>query len=214
ISNLKKWRSLVDTAWKTSLFHRKGSTCGQIEITTVAYPYDNSGTPEMYTGCGTPGFTAQVPGTFNANGNLIQQGSSPTSGYNCDWQNIFAGNGNGSGCYIYVPNKWITFYYKIHLGDMTGGKNSSVQAFISMDGGEYKQFVNVNALPLFSDGPGLNKYDEITLTPYMTGLKVAAGVDAHMWFDELIVSAQPIAAPGFGGTSLPNLKAPMNLRVQ
>ncbi len=215
ISNLKKWRTGVDTAWKSVLFHRTGSTCGQIEITTVVYPYDNSGTPEMYTGCGTPGFTAATPGLFNANGNLIQQGTSLTSGYNCSWQNIFSGNGNGNGCFIYPPNKWITFYYKIHLGDMNGGANSNVEAFIATDGGPYQQFVNVKNLPLQNDGTNLNKYDSITLTPYMTGLKTPAGVDAYIWYDELIVSTNPILPPdGSSGVPATSPTAPKNLRVQ
>ena len=196
ISNMAAWRSGPDTAWKSVLLHRTGSTCGQIEITTTGWLYDNTATPQMYTGCGTPGFTAVTPGTFNANGNLLQQGSSLTSGYNCDWQTMTPGTGNGSGCLRWPTNKWMTLLYKVHLGDMNGGANSSVEAFIAVDGGAYKQWINVKNLPLQNDGPGLNRYDSITFTPYMTGLQTAAGVDARIWYDELIVSAQPIAAPG------------------
>ena len=129
----------------------------------------------MYSGCGELGFYGNKNSTVQ-----IQQGTA-TSGYNCDFNDLFVGVGNGTGCYKYVPNKWVTFYYKIHLGDLNGGMNSSVQAYISMDGGGYQQFVNVSNLPLKNDGGGFNKYDAITLTPYMTGMKTPAGVDAHFF---------------------------------
>jgi hypothetical protein len=215
ISNLPTWRSGTATSWKTVLFHRTGSTCGQIEITTVPFIWSNIPAATMYTGCGERGFYTDGAGTLNGGGPYIQQGASSTSGYKCDYNNIVAGTGNGTGCFIYQSNKWLTFYYKIHIGTY-GSNNSSVEAWVAMDGGAYKQFVNVKNIPLYKDGPSpADKYNEITFTPYMTNLNNPASSTAYVWYDELIVSTQPIAAPGGGGgSSNPPPAAPMNLRVQ
>ena len=215
ISNLPAWKSGTDTAWKTILFHRTGSTCGQIEITTVPFIWSNTPVPTMYTGCGERGFYTNNAGAMDLSGPFIQQGASATSGYKCDYNSISAGTGNGTGCFVYQPNKWLTFYYKIQIGTY-GSNNSSVEAWVATDGGAYKQFVNVRNIPLFKDGPSpADKYNEITLTPYMTNLNTPASSSAYVWYDELIVSTQPIAAPGSGGgVSNPPPAAPTNLRVQ
>lgn len=214
INNLPAWKSATDTAWKTILFHRNGSTCGQIEITTVPFIWSNTPVPTMYTGCGERGFYTNSSGAMDLAGPFIQQGASSTSGYNCNYNSITAGTGNGTGCFVYQPNKWLTFYYKIHIGTY-GSNNSTVEAWVAADGGAYKQFVNVKNIPLYKDGPApADKYNEITLTPYMTNLSSAASSTAYVWYDDLIVSTQPIAAPGGGGISNPPPAAPTNLRVQ
>ena len=63
-------------------------------------------------------------------------------------------------------------------------------------GGPYKQWVNIRNHTLFEDASG-NDYDMVTLLPYMTSrdASVSAGPTAYTWYDELIVSSQPIAAP-------------------
>ena len=48
----------------------------------------------------------------------------------------------------------------------------------------------------YDEGSRTQGYNNITLTPYMTGLSTAAPADAFVWYDELIVSTQPIPAPG------------------
>ena len=215
VSNLPAWKSGTATSWKTVLFHRTGSTCGQIEITTVPYIYSNTPAATMYTGCGERGFYTDASGAYSDSGPYLQQGTSPTSGYKCDFNNIVAGTGNGTGCFIFQTNKWMTFYYKIHIGTY-GATNSSIEAWVALDGGAYKQFVNVQNFSLLKDGPApADKYNEITFTPYMTNLSSAASSNAYVWYDDLIVSTQPIAAPGgSGGVSNPPPAAPTNLRVQ
>ncbi len=215
ISNIPTWQSGTSTAWKTVIFHRTGSTCGQIEIATIFYLWTPTPAAIMYTGCGTPAFYADANGVMNDGGPYIQQGTSSTSGYKCDFNNIVPGTGNGTGCFIYQSNKWLTFYYKIHIGTY-GSNNSSVEAWAAMDGGGYKQFVNIKNATLQKDGPSpADKYNELTFTPYMTNLSSAASANAYVWYDELIVSTLPIAAPGSGGgVTNPPPAAPTNLRVQ
>ncbi len=215
ISNIPAWKAATPTAWKTVLFHRTGSTCGQIEITTVPYIWSNTPAATMYTGCGERGFITDASGAYSSFGPFIQQGASSTSGYNCNYNSITPGTGNGTGCFIFQSNKWMTFYYKIHIGTYNAN-NSSIEAWVAMDGGPYKQFVNVKNFALFKDGPApADKYNELTFTPYMTNLSSAASSTAYVWYDDLIVSTQPIAAPGGGGGgSNPAPAAPTNLRIQ
>src|SRR5262249_16836585 len=56
--------------------------------------------------------------------------------------------------------------------------------------------------------PGRDQgYNNITLTPYMTGLSPTSGkpgVTAQTWYDELIVSTQPIAVPARVTSAPPN----------
>ena len=47
----------------------------------------------------------------------------------------------------------------------------------------------------------------------MTALSVAAPVNAYVWYDELIVSTNPIAAPGASASNPPPMP-PTNLRAQ
>ena len=103
----------------------------------------------------------------------------------------------------------------VHFGTY-GSNNSSVEAWAAMDGGGYKQFVNIKNATLQKDGPSpADKYNELTFTPYMTNLSSAASANAYVWYDELIVSTLPIAAPGSGGgVTNPPPAAPTNLRVQ
>ena len=216
VSNIPSWQTGTATSWKTILFHRTGSTCGQIEITTNFYQYSSKPALQMYTGCGSSAFYTNTARTvMTGSGPLIEQGSSDTAGYNCYFDNILAGNGNGTGCFIVPTNKWITFYYKIHIGTY-GSTNSSVEAWVATDGGPYTQFINVKNAVLQRDGPSVveGQYNAITLSPYMTGLNTSASATAYTWYDDLIVSTQPIATPGGGGTPNPPPAAPTNLRIQ
>jgi hypothetical protein len=215
ISNIPTWQTGVNTSWKTVLFHRTGSTCGQIEITTNFYQYSSKPALQMYTGCGSsPFYTNESRTAMSSSGPLIQQGTSNSSGYNCSYTNVVTGTGNGTGCFIVPSNKWITFYYKIHIGTY-GTTNSSVEAWIAVDGAPYTQFINVKNAVLQKDGPPPgDKYNAITLTPYMTSLRTAASETAYTWYDELIVSTQPIAPPGGSASSNPPPAAPTNLRIQ
>ena len=89
----------------------------------------------------------------------------------------------------------MTFYWKIQIGTF-GQPNSTVQAFVSIDGGPYKEWINMQNLALQEDAVGKD-YDTITLLTYMSGRdpNISAGPVSYAWYDELIVSTQPVAAP-------------------
>lgn len=216
-SNTASWNS----RWKHVIMHQSdGSSCSSVELTVVnsfSGTYPNV-LPQMYTDCGARSMYTQLDGHSWTDSTplLLQQTSQPgVSGYSCQYGALSNGTGSGSGCFnlTQYTNKWVTFYYDILLGSW-GQPNSSIKAFISVDGGPYRQWVNVTNMTLYySSGPS-NGYDVMQLTPYQTGLSTSAPVDAYLWFDDLIVSTQPIAAPGGGsGTTNPPPAPPSNLRI-
>ena len=96
---------------------------------------------------------------------------------------------------MYPANTWVTFYYKVSIGTW-GQPNSTIQAWVSVGGGPYKQWINITNHALYEDTAGVD-YNMVTLLPYMTrrDSSVSAGPTAYTWYDELIVSSQTIAAP-------------------
>ena len=187
--------------WRSSLkqinIHGPNSTCQGSEFTTVI----DGGQVSMYTACGI-GWHTDV--NTNAlldrctDDCLIQQGSNLTaspngSGYNCHYQNQFVGDGLGSGCYYPTSNEWITHYEIIKLGTF-GGSNSTVAAFESRDGGPYRQWQRVSGVHWVNNLD--NNFTKLRFETYMTEIAGSAPSPAYVWYDELIVSKQPIAAPG------------------
>jgi hypothetical protein len=140
----------------------------------------------MYSQCGEDVF--QVP--VGSGDYLNEQGDTSTTGYNCHYQNPTA-----TTCFMYPANTWVTFYYKVSIGQWTQ-PNSTIQAWVTLPGQQYQEWVNITNHALFQDGavPG---YDMVTLLPFMTARdpNTSAGPVSYTWYDELIISTQPIAAP-------------------
>lgn len=175
------WDKLVGSSWKQSIFHSKGTTCASIEITTGRYSWNGAnGFPVMYTECGGRGMSTNKgdpPSKF-------EQG-----GYNC-WYSQF----NAKDCFFYPADVWLTFYYSVSIGNW-GKPNSNVQAWVAPQGKPLKKWIDMPNFILNKDSDSSN-YNSITLLPYMTAKKMSADhAPGYMWFDELIISAQPIPAP-------------------
>jgi len=151
---------------------------------------NNYGYPMMYSQCGADVF--QVP--TGSSDFLNEQGDTPTSGYNCHYQKA---NNTSTSCFTYPPNTWVTFYYKVSIGTW-GQANSSIQAWVSVGAGPYVEWINMPNHTLNEDSGSAGKdYNMVTLLTYMTNRNpaVSAGPTAFTWYDEMIVSTQPIAAP-------------------
>jgi hypothetical protein len=172
------------TWWKQEIFSNNKGTCADVELTTINQ-YSN-GWPTMYSQCGADNLYQDL-----GNGDLLlEQGDSSSTGYNCHYQSPTA-----STCFMYPANTWVTFYYKVSIGDW-GQPNSTIQAWVALPGQPYKEWINIQNHALFNSAPG-NDYDMVTLLPYMTNrdASVSAGPVSFTWYDELIVATQPIAAP-------------------
>ena len=166
--------------WKQAVFHTQPTGCGSIELTT-----QNTylrGFPQMYTDCGARGFEIPIKGGADF---LLQQGD-----YNCKYSNR-----NPKDCSMYHPDQWMTFYYEIKLGQW-GTPTSSIQAWVAYEGEPLKKFIDIRNYVLnFNDGPA-DRYDTITLMPYNTHKPwTQTNPVAYTWYDELIVSKQPIPPP-------------------
>jgi hypothetical protein len=122
---------------------------------------------------------------------------------------------DGLGNCLYWPvDQWITVYYKIHIGsggpNSTSGGGSSVESWYAPDGGSYVKWLNIHDTQdgvMFECEPGRaasapclgQGFNNIGLMIHPNVMDAAAPYDVSLWFDELVVSSQPIAVPGTGG---------------
>jgi hypothetical protein len=167
-----------DTTWKQVIFHNGPSTCDDVELTTVQYYHD--GFPTMYTKCGAR--------TLYTNG-----GNPPTKLEQGDY-NCWYGQYNARDCFMYPANAWVTFYYEVSIGHW-GLPDSTINAWVALDGRPYKQWIQMRNFVLDNDHPGTD-YDTLTLLPYMTAKSNKLDLPtAYTWYDDLIVSTTPIAPP-------------------
>ena len=175
------WHQQMDTSWKQNIIYNMGaSSCADFSLVT-AQNYDNK-LPIMYTECGNRGL-------WTNNGippYLLQQGD-----YNCP----YGGEDDPINCLHYVANDWMTFYYRVSVGTW-GSANSTIEAWGARVGQPLKKWVNMQNFRITNSGNAL-PYNVISLNAYMTAKNTAvAHATASTWFDELIISTQPIAAPG------------------
>jgi hypothetical protein len=202
-NNLDHWHSSI----KQTMLHGPSATCQPSEFVTIN---DNNtkGTalwPSMYDDCGngfnTDPTTNALCGAGNCqSGILIQQGSSLAqspngNGYNCRYDDQKAGDGKGSGCFYLSADTWYTYYERITLGALDTPA-TSVDAWVAAPGEPLLQFQRASGIVFPSGGDGF--LSRVRVETYMTELPkggTAATVDAFEWYDELIVSSQPIPAP-------------------
>ncbi len=172
----------------------EGGTCASKELSTVNLY--NRDYPYMYSQCGADGLETPIPGTFDI---LKEQGDQSValgdpvdSGYNCHYQTQ---NNGPNSCATYPPSVWVTYYYKVQIGTW-GTASSNIYAFRALPGEGYKEWVKqVNHILLNTEaGTGYNIIDLLNYYTARNG-SVAYGQTGATWYDELIVSTQPIAAP-------------------
>ncbi|MBI4695008.1 MAG: hypothetical protein HY749_13385 [Gammaproteobacteria bacterium] len=136
-----------------------------------------------YTSCGAPGLVTNnglPPYTF-------QQGD-----YNCAYGTNYA---TDPGCFRYTPNTWITEYWVVRIGTY-GVANSSFTVYAGNEGQPLKKVINVSNFKFGSAANHSVGMMAMILQPYFSGAIASTTTPAAaMWFDELIVSQQPIATP-------------------
>lgn len=178
--------------WKQVIIHSAGSSCAAVEITTQNIYH--RGFPQLYSRCGADHFTVKLSGGDY----LLQQGD-----YNCHYQAVAAKTAGPKDCSMYRPDEWITFYYEIHVGEW-GKPNSSVRAYIAYEGEPLKQFIDIDNYVLrYNDSP-TDTFARIQLTPYNTNKPSDRDhPTATTWYDDLIVSREPIFSSVSGVRPLP-----------
>ena len=196
-----------NTAPKLSIFHNIiAGSCALEEITI--HNHNSKDLPTVYSECGArQAITGSDGSIYNEAGSLLyfQQGwtaPAPFTGYQCEYN---GGSFSGPKCFHFAPNQWYTLYLKIHIGTW-GSANSSIEAWVAPYGQQLIKWLNTNNYILQTESlcnaagtgqgnlpcPGFNT---VELTQFMTGKIAGTGPAAHVWYDELIISTQPIPAP-------------------
>src|SRR2546422_886689 len=170
--------------WKNHGFFNGNTSCTGLMVVT-ALNTDGKVPTATTGGCSN--------NAFYTNGGippyLLQQGD-----YNCPYRGE-----TPTLCFYWPTNTWITFYYHLKLGTLDSSGNypgTTAEAWVSIDGQPYKKWVDITNYYFLGNGAGA-PFNHLELYPYMTGKDATQGgyPTAHVWYDELIVSSQPIAAP-------------------
>jgi hypothetical protein len=194
------WES--DGSWPKlfNIHNEPAGTCDDTSLVGVNFRTYN--VLQVFTTCGGINLTTCSDGVAWAtgcNGEIYsQQGwtePSPFTGYQCGYN---SGSWNGPNCFNFVANTWYTLYFHVHVGTW-GSNNSLMEGWIAPYGQQMKRWLTSHNLALRngSNTPGFNS---IALTQFMTAHSTGNGGSGinpgtNVWFDELIISSQPIAAP-------------------
>jgi hypothetical protein len=166
--------------WKQFIVYQAGPSCTSVQLVLINQYL--RGLPTMYAACGQDNlYIEQADGDH-----LIQQGD-----YRCLRRNPREGR-----CAFYVADKWMTFSFQVDVGSF-GKPDTRVQGWIGYGNDPLRKFIDYPDLVLnYADSPG-EGFNQIQLTPYQTDKDhTQVHPVAFTWYDELIVSRQPIAPPG------------------
>ena len=117
-------------------------------------------------------------------------------------------------CFGYFANEWMTFEVHIKTGPrgsagVPGASpndefvNSYVQLWIAREGQPGQLAISFGPYNLSAGGPADDqKYGKVWLLPYDTGKDTINPVEMDTWYDNLIISTQPIS---INGSPLPGL---------
>jgi hypothetical protein len=182
-----KWTKVSNEGWKVFIAYGPipGPSCTGAQFVQENTYQRNVAT--AYTSCGTPGLVTNnsVPPY------LLEQGD-----YNCPYDSSAAYTSN-SHCFAYPANTWITEYWIVETGDY-GQPNTHFTAYIAPQGKPLKRFIDLPNFRFNSDPEPGDAIETILLQPYMSGANgTRSNPTASMWFDELIISTKPIAAPKY-----------------
>ncbi len=180
-----RWNTVSNEGWKVFIVYGPipGPSCTGAQFvqentyqTNVATGYTSCGSPPLFSHDGVPPM-------------LIEQGD-----YKCRYghEGSYAGD---SSCFTYPANTWITEYWVVEIGDF-GKPNTHFMAYIAPQGKPLKRFIDLLNFTFNKDPSPDDALMSILLQPYMSGADgTKNNPTAYMWFDELIISTKPIAAP-------------------
>lgn len=181
------WTQVSATGWKVFIAFGPipGPSCTGAQFvqensyqTNVATGYTSCGSPPLYTNGGNPPM-------------LIEQGD-----YNCQYVSS-GGYASDPNCFTYPADTWLTEYWVVETGDY-GQANSHFTAYIAPQGQSLKKFIDLLNFRFDSGADPADALMELILQPYFSGaFGATSNPSGTMWFDELIISNQPIAAPKF-----------------
>lgn len=178
------------------------TSCTALEVVTQnGY---QRGFPIMYNSCtGSTSHGAYVPlelpfvSTYsNSDFKLQNARPAPFCLYSGSTHGYFAPAGN---CFGYAANEWMTFQIHLKLGPRLNDEfvNSTIGLTIAREGKPAEPVFDFGPFNLSAGPQSENlKYGKVWLLPYQTGKDASQTHPvAYTWYDELIISRQPIADP-------------------
>lgn len=137
------------------------------------------GYPNFYTAMGASYFEKKLSG-----GDVTRQWHGDT---------VICTEKDKSKCMKYQPDQWMTFYYEQHIGTW-GQPNSTVKAWWGAENKPLTQFIDISDYTFKSESAN-SAYRTIWIGPYSLGRSGSGFAQASTWFDEFIISKEPIKAP-------------------
>lgn len=192
------WTAPGGTGWKTVILFGGQASCVPTQF--VMSNWYLRGFPAFYTHCGKRGVITAPGGrawkAVVARPYTLQQGDYDTCAYGSDYART---------CWRFAANEWMTFTLRLHIGTWNH-PDSQIQVWGQREGesgsmqiADVRDYVvSCNTEPCDQSPQREEGFSRLLFTPYMTGLDPQSGrpgVTAQMWFDELIISTRPIAAP-------------------
>ena len=105
-----------------------------------------------------------------------------------------------TGAFLYYPDEWITILQRVKIGNF-GQSNTLIETWAARDGQDYVMLYSDPGRRLGGDNGGHNA---MWLLPYNTErLANSSRLDTYTNYDEVIVSTNFIAAPGFPAAGTP-----------
>lgn len=207
-TNEVNWGGLGGGGVKQLILWRDGSSCSDLEF--VVADSGSRGYPQGYTNCGANPLYQCPAGSSSTNCHpyntdyqplsghqqfLYQYGTSLTD-FNCmrNFETTI-----GCGYWRNHYDRWWTYYLEIEIGS-PGEANSYIRAWLSRGNGEpMRQFINFGPFPWSYESD--KSIQNLVLTLYKTGKESDQHPAATSWYDELIISSEPIATPNGVGAA-------------
>jgi hypothetical protein len=199
-----QWETVGGGGTKQFILWRDGSSCTDLQLVMV--DSNDRGFPQMYTACGANGF-AYEPGTYSAIPGHVQwlfqhgpdQAGAPIENDYACMRNFETDD--TCGYFRGHANQWWTYQLEVTIGE-PGTETSRVRAWVSRGPNEaMRQFVDWG--PFAWNYEAGKTFENLALTLYKTDKSSSEHPLAHMWYDELIISSEPIPLP-YSDTTVPN----------
>jgi hypothetical protein len=148
-----------------------------VEVAMLNLHY--AGYPSFYTAMGASYFEKKLTG-----GDVTRQWHGDT---------VICTEKDKTKCMKYQPDQWMTFYYEQRIGTW-GQPNSSIKVWWGAENKPLTQFIDISDYTFKSES-ATRAYRTIWIGPYSLGRTGSGFAQASTWFDEFIISKEPIKAP-------------------
>ena len=175
------------------------SSCTQLEVVTQNTYH--RGIAQMYHSCGVKDGHYEPLDVTTSDRNIHVQYATPSL-TNC----IYPGPYTTANCIPYQANQWMTFQVHVKVGtwyknDLVYHYDSAIHLWIAEQGQASRLAMERDpaigtGYDLVNLSPSISQYGKVWLLPYNSGKdSTVTNPVAYTWYDELIISRNPIADP-------------------